>query len=216
MATSIAKDRQVDPKHQLPAPPQRGRPREFDRADALRKAMRLFWAKGFEATTMADLRAKLGLTQASLYAAYGSKEQLFYEAVDLYRETDGATTAQALLHEPTARLAIDRLLRDAVKVFTGKDSPGGCLVVLGALHCADESQHVQEHIAVFRRQTAKDIAARLQQAQRNGEVPHSADTTALAAYFSTVLHGLSLQAHDGASRKLMTQIVDHAMASWPP
>ena len=100
-------------------------------------------------------------------------------------------------------------------MFTFKDSPGGCLVVLGAVHCGAESRHVQEHIAAFRRQTVKDIAARLAEGQGDGELPQSTDTNALAAYYATVLHGLSLQAYDGASRRTLTQVVNCAMASWP-
>src|ERR1700735_1867096 len=74
----------------------RGRPREFDRDQALGKAMHLFWSRGYDAISMADLRAELGLTQASLYAAFGSKEQLFRDAVELYRQTAGFSTTDAL------------------------------------------------------------------------------------------------------------------------
>ena len=85
---------------------ERGRPREFDRGQALEKAMRLFWSRGYDAISMADLRAELGITQASLYAAFGSKEQLFREAVELYRRTAGFSTTGALAKGVNAREAI--------------------------------------------------------------------------------------------------------------
>ena len=94
----------------------RGRPREFDREKALEKAMQLFWALGYEATSMADLRAALGITQASLYAAFGSKEQLFREAVDLYRRTANSSTARALETGRTAREAVQAMLQAAVEI----------------------------------------------------------------------------------------------------
>src|ERR1700728_2699760 len=84
----------------------RGRPREFDRGQALERAMRLFWSRGYDAISMADLRAELGITQASLYAAFGSKEQLFRDAVDLYRQTAGFSTTDALAKGVIAREAI--------------------------------------------------------------------------------------------------------------
>jgi AcrR family transcriptional regulator len=84
----------------------RGRPREFDREQGLAKAMHLFWSLGYDATSMADLRAGLGITQASLYAAFGSKEQLFREAGDLYRRTAGFSTTRALAIASSAREAI--------------------------------------------------------------------------------------------------------------
>ncbi len=87
--------------------PARGRvrPREFDRKKDLVKAMRVFWSLGHEATSMADLRKALGIKQASLYAAYGSKEALFREVVELYRQTDGIATTSALSEDlPPVRL----------------------------------------------------------------------------------------------------------------
>ncbi len=196
-------------------PRQRGRPRAFDRQEGLLKAMRLFWKLGYESTSMADLRAALGVTQASLYAAYGNKEALFREAVDLYRSWDGIGTAKALLEEPTAKGAIVALLRNAVDLFSQKDAPGGCLVVLGALKCGPENESVQDHLASFRRKTAKDIATRLKRGQSAGELPRTIDTGALAAYYTTVLHGLSIQARDGASHQTLTQVVDCALAAFP-
>lgn len=196
-------------------PRQRGRPRAFDRREGLLKAMRLFWKLGYESTSMADLRAALGVTQASLYAAYGNKETLFREAVDLYRSWDGIGTAKALREEPTAKGAIIALLRNAVDLFSQKDAPGGCLVVLGALKCGPENKSVQDHLASFRRKTGKDIATRLKRGQRAGELPRTVDTGALAAYYTTVLHGLSIQARDGASRQTLTQVVDCALAAFP-
>ncbi len=193
----------------------RGRPREFDREEGLRKAMRVFWKLGYEATSMADLRAALGITQASLYAAYGSKEALFREAVALYQQTDGAGTASALANSGPVRDAVYTMLRRAVEVFTQRGAPGGCLVALGATHCTLDNKPVQDHLAALRQQTLKDLLRRLKRAQREGEIAASAPAEAIAAYYTTVLHGLSIQARDGASRKGLTGVVDCAMAAWP-
>src|ERR1700691_1626094 len=84
----------------------RGRPREFDRQRGLEKAMQIFWSLGYDATSMADLRLGLGITQASLYAAFGSKEQLFHEAVELSRQTAGFSTPGALAKGTNTREAI--------------------------------------------------------------------------------------------------------------
>ena len=71
----------------------RGRPRTFDRAGALRRAMEVFWEHGYEGTSMSDLTAAMGIKSPSLYAAFGCKEELFREAVAYYNETLGATAA---------------------------------------------------------------------------------------------------------------------------
>src|SRR5271154_20593 len=108
----------------------RGRPREFDREQGLQKAMQLFWSLGYDSTSMADLRAGLGIAQASLYAAFGSKEQLFREAVDRYRRTTGFSTTRALESGATAREAIHEMLQAAVDAFSAPGAPGGCLLIL--------------------------------------------------------------------------------------
>src|SRR6202046_1234427 len=105
-------------KHAESSRRDRGRPREFDRDQALERAMRLFWSRGYDAISMADLRAELGITQASLYAAFGSKEQLFRDAVDLYRQTAGFSTTDALAKGVNAREAIHAMLQAAVDVFS--------------------------------------------------------------------------------------------------
>jgi AcrR family transcriptional regulator len=192
----------------------RGRPREFDRAEALEKAMRLFWSRGYDAVSMADLRAELGITQASVYAAFGSKEQLFREAVDLYRQTAGFSTTDALAKGANAREAIHAMLQAAVDAFSAPDAPGGCLLILGATNCAIENKGVQDYLLSIRRKISQSVLDRLKRGQQDGDVPKTAPVVALTAYCSTVLHGLALQSKDGATQKTLTQVVEIAMADW--
>jgi AcrR family transcriptional regulator len=192
----------------------RGRPREFDRGQALEKAMRIFWSLGYDATSMADLRVGLGITQASIYAAFGSKEQLFHEAVDLYRRTAGLSTARALAANSSAHEAIHAMLQAAVDAYTAPGTPRGCLVILGAINCATGNKEIQSHLLSIRRQVSQSILDRLKHGQHDGDVPRTAPIIALAVYYSTVLHGLALQARDGVSRKTLTEVVEFAMANW--
>jgi AcrR family transcriptional regulator len=192
----------------------RGRPREFDREQALQKAMHIFWSLGYDATSMADLRAGLRLTQASLYAAFGGKEQLFREAVDLYRRTAGLSTARALAMGSTAREAIQTMLQAAADAYTAPGTPAGCLVILGAINCVTENKAIQAHLSSIRRQVSQSILDRLKQGQLDGDVPKPAPINALATYYSTVLQGMALQSRDGTSRKTLIQVVEFAMANW--
>src|ERR1700733_583773 len=197
-----------------PAKRGRGRPREFDREWALDQAMKLFWKRGYETTSMAELRAVLRITQASLYAAFGSKEQLFRDVVDLYLRTANASTAQALAGGATAREAIHSMMQAAVDAFSAPGTPGGCLLILGATNCAVENKGIQDHLVSIRRQIARSISERLKRGQRDGDVPAGAPLSALTAYYSTVLQGLAFQSRDGASQKTLTDVVHLAMANW--
>ncbi|HET8728916.1 MAG TPA: TetR/AcrR family transcriptional regulator [Alphaproteobacteria bacterium] len=192
----------------------RGRPRSFDRDEALRRAMELFWVKGFENTSMADLTSAMGLNPPSVYAAFGSKEQLFREALDLYVRTEGSGIWDAIEAAPTAREAIARLLRATAVAYTRGPQPRGCMIVLAAPQmeganpaiCDDLREHRLENVAIIER--------RLERAVAEGELPAGIDCAGIAAYFACVQHGMSIQARDGASRDTLLAIAACAMAGW--
>ena len=96
----------------------RGRPLSFDRQAALDKAMHVFWERGYEAASVADLTAAMGITPPSLYTAFGDKEHLFLEAIEAYGKGPGGFGARALAEEPTARQAVQRLLEEGAAELT--------------------------------------------------------------------------------------------------
>jgi AcrR family transcriptional regulator len=193
---------------------ERGRPRSFDRNEALRRAMMVFWERGYDGASMADLTAAMGINSPSLYAAFGCKEALFREAVELYVATDGSATVRALSEQPTARAAVDAMLRRNAETFAVLEPPRGCLVVLGVGHATPDNKSVNDHLAARRRQVQEQIAKRLERGVADGDLPRGIDIVALAAFYSTVLQGISIQARDGASREALIAVVDCAMAAW--
>ncbi|MDJ1136135.1 TetR/AcrR family transcriptional regulator [Streptomyces iconiensis] len=192
----------------------RGRPRGFDRDAVLCRAMWMFWERGYEATSMAELTAAMGIRPPSLYAAFGSKEDLFREAVELYQRTEGSVTTAALRDGATARASIDGVLRGNAVVYTDPGKPHGCMVVLAATNCAPGNEGVRELLAQDRRDTQNSLRARMDRGVEEGDLPECLDTAALAAYYTTVFYGLSLQARDGASREELLGVVDAAMTAW--
>jgi TetR/AcrR family transcriptional regulator, copper-responsive repressor len=193
----------------------RGRPREFDREQALETAMRLFWNRGYEPTSISDLTSAIGITPPALYGAFGDKKRLFLEAVQHYEQGVGCFARKALTEEPTAEFAIHRLLLDAVKSFTDPKSPKGCLVVLGATNCATESADVFEAIAERRRTAERAVQARIAAGQMAGELSDNTDVEALACLVTAILYGLALKARDGAPRARLRAAIDQVMAMWP-
>lgn len=189
----------------------RGRPREFDRDKALETALDLFWRQGYEGTSIADLTKAMGITPPSLYAAFGSKERLYQEVLDLYSATLGAYARTSLAEEPTAKAAIERMLREAGTVYAAR----GCMLIGGALACAPENASVATDLARRRGLGTSAIVERLERAAAEGELPPDTDTAGLGAYYASVIQGLSVQARDGAAPHILAAIVALAMAAWP-
>ncbi|WP_369182656.1 TetR/AcrR family transcriptional regulator [Streptomyces sp. Y1] len=197
-------------------PARRGRPPAFDRAEALTAATRLFWERGYEATSVADLTAAMGIRPGSLYAAFGDKRALFEEVVREYgRSPAGAFLGAALAEEPTARATFARMLRDAAAVYADPGHPAGCLVISAATNVSAQDAEVQTHLRDLRNANLQVFEARLHAAQRDGELPPEADPPALARYFAAVIQGMSQQARDGATAAELARTAELALRAWP-
>jgi AcrR family transcriptional regulator len=198
-----------------PAPKARGRPLSFDREQALERAMHVFWERGYEAASVADLTAAMGITPPSLYTAFGDKEHLFLEAIEAYGKGPGGFGARALAEEPTARRAVQRLLEEGACELTRACQPHGCMMVMATTNCSIAAEHIQTALAKRRALGVKTMQDRIQRGVDEGELPSGTDAGALASFYAMVYQGMSMQAKDGASRKSLLASVNMAMRSWP-
>jgi AcrR family transcriptional regulator len=201
------------------SPRPRGRPRSFDRDKALQAAVRVFRERGYEGATLAELQEAMGgISPPSLYAAFGSKEELFKEAVSVYIATIGEPAVRALEAPRVAtRDAIEQMMRVNVAAITKAGEPHGCMLVLGAINCAaegSESAFASEHLHAIRLETRRAIASRIKRGVREGDVPPGTDVDSLAMFVTALLHGFSVQARDGASRAALSAAIDRAMRVW--
>ncbi|HTN82360.1 MAG TPA: TetR/AcrR family transcriptional regulator [Sorangium sp.] len=193
----------------------RGRPRAFDRGAALEAALRVFWRHGYDATSLAELTAAMKITPPSLYAAFGSKKELFLEAVALYAEMYGASAPRALSEEPTARAAVARVLLEFAAFASSPDHPLGCLMVHGAANCTPGSAEVEAALRERRAASEAALRRRIERGIAEGDLAAGTDAAALAKYYGAVIQGMSVQARDGAAREELEHVAQAALRAWP-
>jgi AcrR family transcriptional regulator len=194
----------------------RGRPRGFDREAALVQATRLFWRKGFAATSISDLTDVMNIGSPSLYAAFGSKEELYAEALRLYCDRYEVLVWANFIAAKTAREAVEALLMDsaaALTHFCGREDPPGCMATLSAAG-SEGNAELGELVRSTRSFALNRLEQRMARAVAEGELGESVDIAGLARFVLAVQGGLSLQARDGASRAELETVARITMQGW--
>ena len=174
-----------------------------------------FWKSGYETTSISELLAVMNISAPSLYTAFGDKQRLFIEAVDLYVSIYGDPIHAALSDAPTARDGVELLLAFAITEHLRPTTPKGCMLVTAAASGSGSSLDVQEHLAALRSDQRNLIKARIERGINEGDVPHGADASALSYFYSTILQGMSIQARGGVKRQALENVAALAMNSWP-
>jgi AcrR family transcriptional regulator len=192
-----------------------GRPREFDVDKALDLALQVFWRKGYEGASMADLTETMGITKPSLYSAFGNKEELFRKALDRYVDGPGGYF-QVALAKPTVRAVVEHLLFESADAVTDPNHPPGCLAVQGALSCGDAAESIKQELMSRRAKGEQDLRQRFERAIAEGDLPQGSDAADLAAYLSAILQGMAVQAAGGTTREQLRKIAEMALRTWPP
>jgi AcrR family transcriptional regulator len=195
-------------------PRPRGRPRGFDREAALDRALPVFWRQGYEGASIADLTAAMGITTPSLYGAFGSKEQLYREALDRYR-ADAQRAAPWTMSAPNARETVRLILEGSARDFSNPAHPPGCMISTAVLTCAPENRPTAAALTSMRSNTVARLRTRFTRALEEGELPPGTDPDELARFYGAIIQGLSVQALDGAGYDDLMKIVRRAMAAWP-
>jgi AcrR family transcriptional regulator len=192
----------------------RGRPASFKHDDALEKAMHVFWAHGYEGASLAALTEAMGINKPSMYAAFGSKEDLFRKAVQKYLSGPASFFSESL-REPTSKQIAVKLLMGAAEFLTSCDHPHGCLMIQGALSCGEGSEHIQKELIARRHSYESALANRFEQCRKSGDLPEATDVTSLAKYVATLHQGMSVQAKSSASKQELLDVVRMALSNWP-
>ena len=187
-----------------------GRPRAFDEDTVLARAAEVFWQHGYEGASLSALTGAMGINRPSLYATFGSKEQLFQRAFARYHDNQVAVV-RAALDRPTAYAAVEAFLRSSAEGLTAGDHPAGCLSIQGGLACSPENARISAMLAAGRAATEAALEERLTRAAREGDLPDALDPRAVARFVMALSEGHAVHAAAGASRADLQASVDIAM-----
>ena len=187
------------------------RPREFDEAEALDRAMLVFWRQGFSGTSIADLVEATGLQRQSLYNAFGDKQGLFNAALARYRER-GSDLSTVLLSPGAGLSELRQFILATLHVQRELDC-GTCMMIKTAFDPGVEDPEARAMVRQSADQWKERFARALAHARQRGELPPKGDDAMLADYLFSVHTGLSALARTGASDDAIERALDHALAS---
>jgi AcrR family transcriptional regulator len=176
-----------------------GRPIGFDKEAALEAAMLLFWERGYEGTSMADLTQAMGLSPSSIYAAFGDKHALFQLAVNRYMEMRARYAGKAL-EEPTLEKVVRALFDSTITFLTTPGHPPTCMTLAGAVGCSLDAKPARDLMTAIRKQNQVALKRRLLKARKSGELSKDIDLDDYTRYLSTIIAGLSIQAANGSTK----------------
>ncbi len=193
-----------------------GRQREFNKHEALDKAMKVFWSKGYVGASLTDLTKSMGINKPSMYATFGNKEQLFIQAMENYIENYASHHTQYLYQQ---NKTVKQKLRDyLISVLTaqcGEDTPKGCFVSLCVSEVASEDWPAEARVTVNEvKYLAETVLTAFFTQEQKNESNMIIETQQMAQYIVTVMHGLAVMARSGKPQEQLEQVIELSLSSF--
>jgi TetR/AcrR family transcriptional regulator, transcriptional repressor for nem operon len=189
------------------------RPKEFDVEHALQSALEVFWQKGYEATSMQDLVAAMGIQKASLYGTFGDKHSLYVAALRRYQQAALAELTEHLAQAASPLAAIREFVDEVVDHAAGRAGRHGCLCVNANIEMAPHDAAVAEQLRDHHERMRGVLAATLERARTLGEIPRKADPAGLATFLLGIVIAVNVLGKQRASRQQLQALRDHGLAA---
>lgn len=185
------------------------RTKEFDPDAVLQKALELFWERGYEATSMADLVEHLGIARASIYTTFGGKHDLYLKALDRYLQTRDPDLVEMLSQPGPVLPAVRALVELYAHDSAYGDRRWGCMVVNAAVEVVPSDPQAARRVAASWDTLETVLTSALTRARAQGEIPEQKDPRALARFLLVLLQGIRVlgraQADPGRVRDAAAQ-----------
>ena len=194
------------------APKRRGRPRAYQPEIALGKALDLFRKDGFAATSLDDLSVATGMNRPSLYGAFGDKRELYIKSYARYRADARAAMVDIFRNELPIRERLQRIYAVALDIYlSGEAGPRGCFTVMTAASEAVADPEIRAMVLEGFAELDRAFAGCFRLAREKGELPQTADPTALAQLASATIHTIAIRSRARVPRQELEAIVNGAI-----
>jgi len=188
------------------------RTKDFNETDILRKAITLFWQKGYHATSLYDLIEELGIGRSSIYHAFGDKHNLFLKALELYQQEATARIQGLLNNAPSVKAAVKQLLQQVVNDIFTDACPKGCFKINSEVEVAASDELIKKLVAEDDLIIEKALYQAIKKGQANGEISASKKPKALARFICNTVTGMRVYAKFRHDRQFFDDIVETTLS----
>ena len=188
------------------------RTKDFNEEEVLKKAVCLFWDKGYNGTSMQDLVDGLGISRSSLYDTFGDKHQLYLKALETYQQGYGQQLCALISKAPSAKAAIRELLELVAHDLLDDKQRKGCFVVNAGIEMASHDKEVNGMICQSEQQLEQAFLKVIQNGQQSGELEKKQDAQAIARFFNNTVKGMQVSVKSTSNARFFQDIIDTALS----
>ncbi|WP_374949670.1 TetR/AcrR family transcriptional regulator [Mucilaginibacter sp.] len=188
------------------------RTKDFDETAVLKKAIELFWHKGYSATSMQELVDGLGISRSSLYDTFGDKHTLYIKALESYRDSGSGAMCKIVSNAPSAKQAIRQLLELVIGQLSADVQRKGCFMVNAEVETGPHDEQVNSLICENDVKIEDAFYAAIKKGQDNGEIPAGKDARALARFTVNTVKGIRVSAKSTNDREFFDDVIGLSMS----
>lgn len=188
------------------------RTKDFDEDEVLAKAVRLFWHKGYNGTSMQDLVDGLGISRSSLYDTYGDKHSLFIKALESYSKSAGGKMYNIIGTSSSAKEAVRQLFNFTTTELLTDGERKGCFIVNTEVEVAPHDKEVSQMICQNDQQVEDAFFRAIEKGQESGEINNKQDARALARFIFNTVKGMRVSAKSTTDKAFFEDIINLAMS----
>ncbi|MGA0393790.1 MAG: TetR/AcrR family transcriptional regulator [Rhodospirillales bacterium] len=184
-----------------------GRPREFDKTEALSKATEVFWLKGYEASSLKDLIDAMGISKSSFYETYGCKQDLFLSSIDHYANTALKDMVLMLESDMPGREAIAQVFLHTANRFITHATPMGCLLSNSAAELAPDCEPAKNKVVGYFQRAEEAFTKAVERGQQEGTITTDQEAKALGRFLVSSMNGLQVVGKANQDEQTLKDIV---------